>query len=239
MSIKIAAPATAKKYRLSPTTGLSLFNDCPKCFWLHYNANTQRPRGIFPSLPGGMDGVIKSYFDRYRGSLPPELVGKVRGMLVKDQNLLDRWRDWRTGMEAVDSKLGATLFGALDDCLVDGDVFIPLDYKTRGSAPKDGDSQKYYQTQLDSYALMLTENGFKAGREGFLIYYYPEKVSAGGAVSFVVEPVRIEVDAERARTLFHRAVETLRGPMPDRSENCEYCTWLGKRVQTIQAALFN
>src|SRR3989344_3937655 len=65
--------------RLSPSTGLNLFRDCPRCFWLHYNKNVHRPRGIFPSLPGGMDLVLKDYFDQFRGSLPPELEGKVRG----------------------------------------------------------------------------------------------------------------------------------------------------------------
>ena len=239
MVIKTAPPAALKKYRISPTTGLSLFNDCPKCFWLHYNAGVQRPRWIFPSLPGGMDGVIKTYFDRYRGALPPELVGKVRGALVKDQAVLERWRNWRTGLEVVDAKLGATLFGALDDCLVDGDIFYPLDYKTRGSTPQPGDSQKYYQTQLDCYALMLSENGFKAGREGFLIYYYPEQVAEGGAVRFAVYPVKIDVNGERARELFQKAVETLRGPVPKSGSTSQYCPWLAKRTETVQTMLFN
>jgi hypothetical protein len=59
--------------RISPTTGLSLFNECPTCLWLGYNKKVQRPREIFPSLPSGMDLVIKKYFDQYRGTLPPEL----------------------------------------------------------------------------------------------------------------------------------------------------------------------
>ena len=45
-------------------------------------SNSPRPRGIFPSLPSGMDRVIKTYFDHYRGSLPPELVGEVEGKLI-------------------------------------------------------------------------------------------------------------------------------------------------------------
>ena len=103
-------------FRISPTTGLNLFRDCPRCFWLHYNERVHRPRGIFPSLPGGMDLVIKKHFDKFRGSLPPEIDNKVEGKLVPDLGLLNKWRDWRTGLEYYDKERDAVLFGALDDC---------------------------------------------------------------------------------------------------------------------------
>jgi len=104
---------TDKPIRLSPTTGLNLFKECSRCFWLHYNERVKRPRGIFPSLPGGMDLVIKKYFDEYRGSLPPELEGKIKGVLMPDVNLMNKWRNWRTGLEYEDKELNAVLFGAL------------------------------------------------------------------------------------------------------------------------------
>ena len=53
---------TTKGYKLSPSA-LNLFLNCPKCFWLDRNKGKKRPRGIYPSLPGGMDAVIKNYFD--------------------------------------------------------------------------------------------------------------------------------------------------------------------------------
>ncbi len=211
--------------RLSPTTGLSLYRDCPRCFWLHYNKNVHRPRGIFPSLPGGMDLVIKDYFDKYRGGLPPELEGKVDGVLMPDNDLMNRWRNWRTGLEYKDKKLNATLFGALDDCLLKSDKYIPLDYKTRGSAPQDGSSEQYYQTQLDTYALLLKANGYEPGDYAYLIYYFPKRVSENGVVEFHVKPVRLTADPERVREIFEAAVKTLRGPIPKHHSNCEYCTW--------------
>ena len=211
--------------KLSPTTGFGLFRNCPRCFWLHYNENVHRPRGIFPSLPSGMDLVIKRYFDQYRGNLPPELEGKVKGNLITDLKLLNRWRNWRTGLKYKDEKLNATLFGALDDCMEYEKRHIPLDYKTRGFAPKEGDSERYYQTQLDTYALLLESNGYPAGNFSYLVYYYPEKVDKGGIVKFNVEPKEIPVSAERAKELFVEAVKCLRGPIPARHSNCEYCSW--------------
>src|SRR3989344_4288652 len=161
-----------KPLRLSPTSGLNLYNDCTRCFWLHYNGRVPRPRGIFPSLPGGMDLVIKDYFDEYRGALPPELQGRIKGDLMKDVNLMNQWRNWRTGLEYFDKQRNAVLFGALDECLVHDGKYVPLDYKTRGSAPNDGYSERYYQTQLDAYALMLILYSWSEWLTGSLFFVF-------------------------------------------------------------------
>ena len=50
---------------LSAST-LKLYLECPRCFWLHLNKRIERPRGPFPSLPSGMDRVLKGYFETYR-----------------------------------------------------------------------------------------------------------------------------------------------------------------------------
>ncbi|OGL87340.1 hypothetical protein A3I40_04005 [Candidatus Uhrbacteria bacterium RIFCSPLOWO2_02_FULL_48_12] len=215
----------SKPLRLSPTSGLNLYNDCPRCFWLHYNGRVPRPRGIFPSLPGGMDLVIKDYFDEYRGALPPELQGRIKGDLMKDVNLMNQWRNWRTGLEYFDKQRNAVLFGALDECLVHDGKYVPLDYKTRGSAPNDGDSERYYQTQLDAYALMLEANGYPVADFAYLVYYYPKRVGEHGAVSFNIQPIELSLDANRAKDTFEKAVDSLQKPLPNHQENCEYCSW--------------
>jgi CRISPR/Cas system-associated exonuclease Cas4 (RecB family) len=178
-----------------------------------------------------MDRVIKTYFDHYRGSLPPELVGEVEGKLIPDLDLMNQWRNWRTGLQYFDKERNAVLFGALDDCLVTNDgKYVPLDYKTRGSAPRDGDSERYYQTQLDAYALMLDANGYPVGRNGYLIYYYPDSVGENGAVGFTVKTVEVGVSVRRVERLFGRAVDLLSGPVPASTERCEYCGWFTDRM---------
>lgn len=221
-----AVPSDRKRViRLSPTTGLNLFVECPRCFYMHYSHRVTRPRGIFPSLPSGMDLVIKGYFDQYRGTLPPELLGKVEGVLFDELPLLTKWRNWRTGLEYVDRRKNAVLFGALDDCLTLDGTYIPLDYKTKGSAPNDGDSERYYQLQLDTYALLLKANGYQPARFAYLVYYFPLRVEQGGVVTFRVHPVRIQADPSRAQKTFEAAVKLLRGTIPDRHTRCEYCLW--------------
>ncbi|MFZ5559406.1 MAG: PD-(D/E)XK nuclease family protein [Patescibacteria group bacterium] len=220
-----------KEFRLSPSS-LNLFLECPRCFWLQINENIHRPRGAYPSLPSGMDNVIKVYFDRYRakGKLPPEIEGEVRGKLIADPELLKKWRNWKTGLEYKDNGIGVTLFGALDDCLVHStssgqEEYFPLDYKTRGSAPREGDSEKYYGNQLDCYALLLEENNYPVGEFGYLIYYYPKEVKEKGNVIFEVELIKLKIDPERARRTIQEAVKLLHSPIPPHHSECEYCIW--------------
>ncbi len=174
--------------------------------------------------------MIKKYFDRYRGKLPPELEGRVEGRLMPDVELMNKWRNWRTGLEYHDKELDAVLFGALDDCLVEGSCYIPLDYKTRGSSPKDGDSERYYQTQLDAYCLLLSANGYKITDYAYLVYYYPEEVKEERLFKFNIKSVRVETNLKRADKTFSDAVRLLSGPIPERSSGCEYCCFINDRI---------
>jgi len=214
------------RYKLSPST-LNLFIECPRCFWLHINKGIKRPRGIFPSLPGGMDTAIKKYFDKYRvkGLLPPEIDGRVDGKLFDDIKILEKWRDWRsTDLCYEDKTLNASLSGALDDCIVDNGYYVPLDYKTRGYELK-ADPRTYYQNQLDCYCLILESKGYKTKGISYLIYYYPKEVREEGIVEFFVEPIMIETNIETARETFEKAVKVLNGSLSDSSSECEYCNW--------------
>ena len=213
-----------KRYVLSPSA-LNLYRECPRCFWLEKRMGIRRPRGIFPSLPGGMDTVIKTYFDRYRkmGELPPGLKGRVEGRLFPDMETIRRWRSWRTtDLCYRDPILGATLSGALDDCLIRGNLHIPLDYKTRGSKLRD-DPRRYYQNQLDCYCLILEESGYRTAGVSYLVYYWPTEVRENGIVKFEVTPLRVETDVEAARRTFEDAIRLLSGAIPDPSPDCDYC----------------
>ncbi len=215
--------------RLSPSQ-LNLFNDCPRCFYKHHILNIKRPRGIFPSLPSGMDRVIKDYYDTYRAkkTLPPEIAKYVEGKLLPDLALMNKWRNWRTGPEYHDNSRDAYLSGALDDCLVDGTTkggyYIPLDYKTRGAAPQEGKSEEYYGIQLSCYNLMLQANGHKVRDYAYLVYYYPKEVFSKGDVRFNVEVVKIGAKASYGREVFEKALKVLKGKKePESAEGCEYC----------------
>ena len=212
---------------LSPSK-LNLFQDCPLCFWLHMVRGIRRPESIFPSLPSGMDGLIKKYFDKYRalGKLPPALEGKVQGNLLPDQEILEEWRSIskKSSPKYFDNSLNAQLFGALDECFIDGEFYIPVDYKTRGYDLKE-DSLSYYQTQMDCYTFLLEAEGYKHLSFAYLIYYIVDKVEENGSVKFRVEPYKLETNPKRGCEVFRQAVKLLQGPKPSPNNECNFCSW--------------
>ena len=151
-------------YKLSPSQ-LNLFMECPRCFWLANHNVWKRPQGIFPSLPSGMDGILKKHFDRFRdkGLLPPEICEnnycngmKLFGENGEEKELLKLWQSNFKGISYIDKK-GNHFHGAVDNILKEGETLIVLDYKTRGFPLKE-DTHKHYQLQMDCYNYLLRKN---------------------------------------------------------------------------------
>lgn len=212
-------------YRISQTS-LNLFLECPRCFWLKMKNNMKRPEQPSSTLPRGMDVLIKNYFDKYRPSPPPELKGKIPGTVIPDQELLKKWRNWRVGLQYIDKTLGNSIMtGAIDECFVDGDIYMPADYKTRGSGLKE-DSTKYFQNQLNYYTFLLKKNGYKVNNKGYLIYYILENVEENGIAKFKVDVIEMRTFPDDAYNAFKEAVETLEKPMPSLKSDCPFCSWV-------------
>lgn len=207
-------------------SSLSLYNDCKRCFWLQVKAKRRRPSGPFPSLPGGIDRVMKDYFDRYRATgLPPELKGKFNGRLYPDQDKLKNWRMWQRGLTYYDKEKHAQFVSALDDLLVDQNGrHVPLDFKTKGAEVKEG-AEEYNRLQLDSYALLLEENHMSTAGYGLLMFLWPSEVRDGLVIPFNLEFRRLETDPSAAKKLFYEAVDFLNGPQPPHVESCAFCQW--------------
>ena len=215
------------KRRTLSNSRLGLFVECPRCFWLDLNAGIKRPDTIFPSLPGGLDTQFKRYFDQFRpsGELPPEVKGKLPGRLLHDVETINRWRDWRRGIRYTPPWAECELMGALDECLVDeAGFYYPLDYKTRGYAPK-ADTHEYYQNQMNLYTLLLEGSGYRTKRLAYLLYYHPIQVRAHGLIQFEVTAQEVATDLEAAEHLIKDAVSVLNGPVPDSPAACNFCRW--------------
>lgn len=210
--------------KLSPSS-LNLLKDCPRCFWIQLNRGVKRPNGIFPSLPSGMDRILKNHFDSFRdrGMLPPELQ-KLEGVkLFDDAGLLETWRNNRRGIGWTDEE-GNVLKGAVDNILQKGDKLIVLDFKTRGFPLKE-DTHDHYQDQLDVYNFLLRKNGFETENYAYLLFYHPKEVEDDGDVAFHTDLIRVDTHIENAEILFNEAIEILKGEIPDDNGECGFCRW--------------
>jgi|SRR3989344_2882762 len=213
-------------YKFSPSS-LSLLDDCPRCFWLQFNKGIKRPSGIFPSLPSGMDKILKEHFDSFRdkGELPPELkhlAGEIK--LFENAELL---KDWRNNFKGIcwQDKEGNLVHGAVDNILQKGKKLVVLDYKTRGFPLKE-DTHEHYQDQLDIYNFLLRKNGYETEDYAYLLFYHPTKVTEKGEVIFHTDLIKINISTKNAEKIFEKALKILKEKMPAATENCEYCKWI-------------
>ena len=208
-----------KKTKLSPST-LNLFAECPRCFWLQFRKGIGRPKGPFPSLPIGMDSVIKKYFETYRGQgkLPLILKDKIKGKLALSMPKT---------LNYLDEDTGYTLYGRPDEYLeLPGELIAPLDHKTRASAPKE--LLPVYQNQLDIYDYLLAKMNYKTAGKAYLVYYHPAPGVLHEGFPFETTIKEIETEPDSAEELFRKAVELLEDDaLPESSEDCAFCAWAG------------
>ncbi|MEA3329218.1 MAG: hypothetical protein U9Q06_00560 [Nanoarchaeota archaeon] len=225
-------------YKLSPSA-LNLMQECPRCFWLTQHKVWKRPQGIFPSLPSGMDKILKIHFDKFmeKGELPPELCenSECKNMkLFKDKEKLKIWQSNFKGVSWTDKK-GNELHGAVDNILVrqsadtlpdssksqtKGKKLIVLDYKTRGYALKD-DTAEHYRLQQNIYNFLLRKNGYDTEDYFFLLFYVPKEVMTTGEVIFDTSLVKMKVDIKMAEKVWKNALKLLNKGCPEKC--CEWC----------------
>jgi CRISPR/Cas system-associated exonuclease Cas4 (RecB family) len=220
---------------LSPSS-ISLFFDCPRCFWLQFNRGIKRPPSIFPSLPSGMDSILKKHFDRHRQerTMPEELDGKLQGRLFDDIGRLEIWRSNYRGLRYKDDGTGAILMGALDDLFVTSDgKYAPLDFKTRGFPRKD-EIHSSYQRQMDIYSFLLEKNSLPPADFAILVFYHPTGVDERHNVIFYPDPVKVPVDRRRGEKAFLAAVSCVLGEEPDSGQECGFCRWASELGRTTQ-----
>ena len=230
------------QHYVSPSA-LSEFRRCRRCFWLDRNRKIKKPRGAFPTLPGGIDRILKVYFDRHRavGMLPPELVGAVPAgtTLYPDMTRLtgmrDAWKHPTLTMMIGQVKLG----GGIDDLLVAANGAVsPFDFKTKGAAISDNaDPFEYYRMQLNDYGLLLQAAKFQLTGAGYLGYWSPMNVavrtntrpSNKTGMWMTCQVFSMDLDLEAARTEIVEAGACLDGPLPPSETTCDMCAFIALR----------
>ena len=210
-------------YKVSPSS-INLMIDCPRCFYLQLVKKEKRPDSIFPSLPSGMDKILKEHFDRFmeKNQLPPEL-NELKGYkLFSDKELLNIWRSNFKGIQYLDEESNILLRGAVDNILIKGNKLVVLDYKTRGYPLKEN-THEHYITQMDLYNFLLRKNSYDTEDYTYLLFYYPNRVEETGEVIFDTKLIKVNTDSSRGESIFKKAIGVLQGEEPEASEDCGHC----------------
>lgn len=229
---------------VSPSA-LTEFRKCPKCFWIDRNKKIKKPRGAFPTLPGGMDRVLKAYFDGHRAkqTLPPEIahVMPISTILYPDIEKLKLMRNALRPLLAC--AIGnVKLVGGIDDLLVDAQGRVSVfDYKTKGNLIKDDkDPFEYYRMQMNDYGLLLEAGGFTLTGIAYLGYWSPDRVMSEdvyeGApagqrtpVDMACQVFSMKIDTQAAIDEVVAAGKCLDGDLPPSAPSCETCQFIAAR----------
>lgn len=211
----------------SPSS-LAILERCDLCWYLQRLLKIGREGDELPSLPAGMDRIIKEQLDEHRklGTVPSYLDGW--GLRLSKHKDLKKWQDTREGIQWEDPD-GNIVRGALDDLLVDkNNYYVPFDTKTRGYAPTQFSSDKYI-LQMSMYEMLLQLNGYPTKGYALLGIWHP-KGATNNLVDFNVNLVKVETDVEYAKGLCAKAARLVKGPMPDASPHCGTCNWVVQRA---------
>ena len=214
-------------------SSIKKFFECPRCFWFAVRGH-KRPAETMPGILGKRDLKVKKYYDHWRkNGLPPLLKGKVPGILV-DQKTADRLRK---GIQYLDKKLNAVLWGKLDDCLYDPKrkVYIPIDNKSRGAFAKDVHPMD--QFQLDVYTFLLEENSMSTESKAILGEFTDSDSFQLHEISaWKFKGIVLETNPARAKKVFEEAVRSAAShEKPEPSEACKFCDFMKKTKGEIRA----
>jgi len=202
-------------------SGIEGMNRCKRCFYLQYSNKIYHPEGIQSRLANRFDIVLKAYFDIYRkkGTLPPFLANTLKGAL---QNPFKE-----VYFHTVNEQYG--FYGKLDECLINEGKYVPIDFKTSSSDPREKDILSAYQNQIDAYSFLLQQNKKEPAGYGFLIFFYPDLVTdIQKGFPMINHIVRLETHPEKVSERIQKAIEVLQGALPESNIDCQFCSWFQK-----------
>ncbi len=218
-----------KKHIKVSRSGLQLFLDCPRCFWLEIHHKIKRPRGYPYTLSGAVDYLAKREFDKFReeGRLHPLLEqAGIKAKLFAGPELAD-WRSNFVGVRYDDTKLNATLYGAIDDVLQFSDSSIAVvDYKSTGA--REVKIYDDYQKQMDIYSYIFSKNNYKLKNKAYFVFYIVQKDREfEDRLHFKGEVREIKVNPGWVEKTFREAVGLARSEtMPPFNEQCDHCQFV-------------
>jgi hypothetical protein len=222
--------------RLSPSSLTFLHDECPACFWHHYNGRP-RPATAFPKVFGALDNAQKDFFvgrsvKEVSRSLPAGVV--QRGKRVKSETIALPGTSYRVqfgGDTDTIFKFSRAGYGVCD-------------FKT--SAPSD-DAAALYGRQLHAYAIALERPAGDAmplapvSRMGLVCFPPDDMIELPAETSpraskeattkqFAYRTSAVWVEVERDDEAFlHFVADAVklitRRTMPRSAPNCGWCRW--------------
>jgi hypothetical protein len=237
MPKKLFDPAAEKPFKLS-RSGLELFHDCPRCFYLDKRLGVGRPRGFPFNINSAVDTLLKREFDEHRSLQTPHPLMTSAGIdaVPFAHPDLSKWRHNFSGVEHLHRATGMLLHGAVDDLWQTpaGDLIV-VDYKA--TAKKDDvttlDEAWHggYKRQLEIYQWLLRANGFRVADRAWWVYANGNASADrfDATIRFRMTLIPYDGDDSWVEDHVRQAHACLSAPKPPPTANdCDWCRFVGE-----------
>jgi len=226
-------PKSKEPYRIS-RTGIELYVDCPRCFYLDKRLGVAQPPGYPFTLNSAVDYLLKKEFDAHRAKKSAHPLMKkyhIDAVPLEHKNMKN-WRDNFTGVQYHHKKTKLLIFGAVDDIWVDpkGNLAV-VDYKATSSEKatnlSDAKWPSYFR-QMEIYQWLLRHNDFKVSNTGYFVYCNGRKdrEAFDGKLEFEIEIISHDGnDSWVEKTIIEAHKCLMSDEIPDSSTDCDYCKY--------------
>jgi CRISPR/Cas system-associated exonuclease Cas4 (RecB family) len=234
MAKRLFDPASSKPFALSRSK-VSLFMECPRCFYLDGRLGIARPPGFPFNLNSAVDGLLKKEFDSFRSKGEPHPLMRDAGLnaVPHIHPQLDTWRSNFKGVRTVHQPTGLELFGAIDDLWRDlgtGELIV-VDYKATSKDAEvtlDAEWQDGYKRQMEFYQWLLRRQGFAISQRGWFVYCNGRRDldAFNNRLEFRVKMIPYEGDdawVEPVLMDVRKSLDAAEPPPPE--ADCAYCAF--------------
>ena len=235
------SPNSKEPYTVS-RSGIDLFYQCPKCFYLDKRFGISRPPGFPFSLNSAVDSLLKKEFDEHRANGEPHPLMKAYGIDAHPFNheQINLWRDsLRHGIKYHDEETNLIIRGGVDDIWInhDGELHI-VDYKATSKSSEvnlDADWQDGYKRQVEIYQWLFRKNGFKVSDIAYFVYCNGNANAPAfdGKLEFDVKiiPYKAEgkINIEKTISSIQECLASEKIPQP--GKDCDYCAFYNMRKE--------
>ena len=222
-------------------SGVELFMNCQKCFYLERKLNVKALSGFPFNLNSAVDELLKNEFDGYREKKQPHpYMSEINKNLIPFQHEdLDKWRANFTGVQFHHEATDLLLTGAVDDVWFDLDTeeIVVVDYKSTSSKEEvnlDKDWQISYKRQMEFYQWLLRKNNFKVSNDGYFVYCngIKDKDAFNEVLEFDVKILHYLGDDSWVDPTLNEIKNLIESDkIPQSSDECDTCSYVDTRKE--------
>ena len=239
-------PGSSKPFKVS-RSGIELFLECPRCFYINHRFGIRRPAGPPFRLNSLVDQLLKKEFDFHRAvkSAHPLMTAYGIDAIPFQHPSLNDWRENFKGVQTLHIATNLLVAGAVDDLWINpkGEVIV-VDYKAtakNGEVNIDADWQKSYKRQIEVYQWLVRRQALDVSDTGYFVYCNGRDAHAfDKRIEFDVKLIPYKGNDNWVEVALVRLKACLNAEaVPLASGSCEYCGYAEARASADLASATN